>query len=141
MVRKFPNTWKSVKAFREKKIRLVYKSSRIKMVSDFSTAMLQARDNMQYMSSNFSGKIISKMESYSRLTSNANEHVLQTCKLLHLPPTNPFLRTRLQDVLDQNNGVNQEKEDLGSTKRDPVRRRGKRNVRMAVKEESKMTQK
>lgn len=47
MVRKFPNTWKSVKAFREKKIRLVYKSSRIKMVSDFTTAMLEARDNMQ----------------------------------------------------------------------------------------------
>lgn len=74
------------------------------------------------------------MESYARLTSNANEHVFQTCKLLHLPPMNPFLKKQLQDVLDQNKGVNQEKEDLGSTKRDPVRRRGKRNVRMAVKE-------
>lgn len=78
-----------------------------------------------------------QMQSYAQLTSNVQEGVFQTCKLSHLPPTrSPFLRKGLQDVLDQNKGVNQQKERPWVSAKE-----GKTECQDGYEGESKTTQK
>lgn len=67
-VRKFQNTWnreKSIKVPREQRT-FYTKGSRIRMALDFSPAVPD--DNMEQMSSKFSGKRMPRMESYVQTT-------------------------------------------------------------------------